>query len=395
MQQAPTTAICVECGSGPAHMSCSICTSLGFPTDPLCSHKCVDQALAHHESLHLVKPVPELFPFPVAPVYRRFCGRCIIATQDINPGQICLTESPVIYGTWKECVSMFNNVVSESERVRILAFLASDDEEIVDDAIRIGHRCIPLPERSNHTDDLIGILHNNSIDLCYSASSNSETKVGLFEWGSLVSHSCNPNVEGSVKICPDTGVPLWSLQALKPIKRGEILGWNYNVSIRAMMEGTSRRRAEILELRGFLCRCDACNSIDYLRSFRCPNCKEGVIAGVDMVNGSEMMCQSCRRIPSHAFFSHAESEERTIYLQMNESNAEDLPKLLQRACHELSSYHGIVGRLSLEVAVAEYQTSGNCDPEILTIIRKFLSSPSLKESILVHTYFRERLPINF
>ena len=74
------------------------------------------------------------------------------------------------------------------------------------------------------------------------------TEIGMFDYLSLTTHACldccalRP-FQGGVAIV-----------ALRPIARGEMLCWNYNLPDSFLTRSTEDRRDLLLERRGFYCR---------------------------------------------------------------------------------------------------------------------------------------------
>ncbi|CEP01534.1 hypothetical protein PBRA_002140 [Plasmodiophora brassicae] len=298
-------------------------------------------------------------------------GRCLVAAQDFAPGDTCLVEAPILVGTWAACNRAFS-LLDGKQRSIVLAFSGADDEEQQDDAMRIAKRSIPREDWTETTGDLIQILHNNSIDL-------GNGIVGLFALASLAAHHCRPNIEGTASF--DGVSYLWTVRALRQIRKGEILGWNYNLSDRAMLSNTAVRRDELLELRGFLCRCDACTSLDYLRSFPCHKCQTGFVVGVD--RGPSPSCSTCGAGLSDA----TEADERSLYFEMIDSERPDWGSLCDRAHASLGPYHSITGRCAIE-AFALNREQRHSD-----LIQLFLSSPSMADAVTAKEYVEKRLQV--
>jgi hypothetical protein len=340
---------------------CSECATIGFVADPICSLACLDQAKHLHSLLHRARPHP---PPGLSPAYRPYCGRCLVSTTNYPVGDIVVRESPLLSGTWRQCNVSFLGLTS-AERDRVLSFSAADDDEICDDAARIGHRRIPAEEVAPHTADVIQILHNNSID-------GPDSTCALYEYSSLIAHSCRPNVDGAMD------GDIWVMRALLPIQIGDILGWNYNVSIRALMEGTERRRAELLDLRGFLCGCSACSEPDYLRSFRCRQCRDGLA----LLNGA---CSACGAVVD----DDAERHEMSLFLELNSGEA-DWVELAQRAWTVLGPWHGVTGRATLKAANC---TVGEDKVLLLARMKEYMSSPTMIDAALVHEHIRQCLQL--
>ena len=88
---------------------------------------------------------------------------------------------------------------------------------------------------------------------CKAAGSTS----GLLKWGTMINHSCLPNVVYS-SVETDGGFE-GHFRACRPIKAGEVLGVSY-MKLQATLAPLTQRRRMLWYLKGFVCHCDRCRS---------------------------------------------------------------------------------------------------------------------------------------
>ena len=97
---------------------------------------------------------------------------------------------------------------------------------------------------------------------CKAAGSTS----GLLKWGTMINHSCLPNVVySSVESADgDAGVDGCEegrfeghFRACRPIKAGDVLGVSY-MKLQVALAPLTQRRRMLWYLKGFLCECDRC-----------------------------------------------------------------------------------------------------------------------------------------
>eukprot|EP01012_Entosiphon_sulcatum_P066422 TRINITY_DN9565_c0_g1_i1.p1 TRINITY_DN9565_c0_g1~~TRINITY_DN9565_c0_g1_i1.p1 ORF type:complete len:550 (+),score=68.36 TRINITY_DN9565_c0_g1_i1:567-2216(+) len=87
----------------------------------------------------------------------------------------------------------------------------------------------------------------------------------LYELGSKVTHSCDPNT-----LCLMDGIVI-EYRALKPIKKHEMLTFSYIAGF-DLWKATNVRRKMIKDARFFECCCNRCVGPDLCRRMRCPTC---------------------------------------------------------------------------------------------------------------------------
>ena len=86
---------------------------------------------------------------------------------------------------------------------------------------------------------------------CKAAGSTS----GLLKWGTMINHSCIPNVVYS-SVEAD-GVFEGHFRACRPIKAGDVLGVSY-MKLQVTLGPLALRRRMLWYLKGFVCECDRC-----------------------------------------------------------------------------------------------------------------------------------------
>lgn len=98
------------------------------------------------------------------------------------------------------------------------------------------------------------------------------TTSGLLKWGTMINHSCLPNVVySSVELNGDFE---GHFRACRPIKKGEVLGVSY-MKLQATLAPMALRRRMLWYLKGFICLCSRCTSEsveDPARSVKCDAC---------------------------------------------------------------------------------------------------------------------------
>eukprot|EP00536_Pseudo-nitzschia_multiseries_P009774 jgi/Psemu1/242383/estExt_Genewise1.C_2820050 len=86
---------------------------------------------------------------------------------------------------------------------------------------------------------------------------------GLFETACKMNHSCKPNC---VWFTTQDGISK-EVRVISTICEGEELTVDYNGNL---LDATSQRRDDIIQTRGFLCKCDRCAAVhDDTRQFKC------------------------------------------------------------------------------------------------------------------------------
>jgi hypothetical protein len=102
---------------------------------------------------------------------------------------------------------------------------------------------------------------DNNQHLCSAAKC-----VGLFEYGCLAAHSCNPNMV--FRISKDLSIVY---RAVRRIEKGELATSSYADDLQQLWH-TKRRRELLYSTKGFVCRCQRCLRPDRARAVRCPKC---------------------------------------------------------------------------------------------------------------------------
>ena len=107
---------------------------------------------------------------------------------------------------------------------------------------------------------------------CKAAGSTS----GLLKWGTMINHSCTPNVVYSS--VETDGSFEGHFRACRSIKAGDVLGVCY-MKLQAALAPLTQRRRMLWYLKGFVCQCDRCqyeaSNGDPSRMLPCRSCSKG------------------------------------------------------------------------------------------------------------------------
>ena len=104
---------------------------------------------------------------------------------------------------------------------------------------------------------------------------------GLLKWGTMINHSCRPNVVFSSVKTPD-GEFEGHFRACRRIESGEVLGTTY-MKFPVGLASLAHRRRMLWVLKGFVCHCPQClheaSHGDDARALLCPSCRDGGAEG--------------------------------------------------------------------------------------------------------------------
>uniref|UniRef100_A0A7S1J1Z7 SET domain-containing protein n=1 Tax=Eutreptiella gymnastica TaxID=73025 RepID=A0A7S1J1Z7_9EUGL len=180
--------------------------------------------------------------------------------------QIALTAG--LGGNYLFSIYHFSKATEETKG-RILEFFCPDLDKEGADYKRYIAACkavVALPQFNNlDPEDLVRYLlvlrtnqHATGRELECSA---------LYELGSKVTHSCEPNC-----LCTMNGTTI-EYRAIRNIKKHDMLTFSY-ISAFDLWKSTLERRRIMAPARFFECCCSRCVGPDYTRRMRCPECKD-------------------------------------------------------------------------------------------------------------------------
>jgi hypothetical protein len=319
-------------------------------------------------------------------------GRIMVATRDLDVGEVILVEKPLVAASWHEhrCLECHEpHAASTCTEVskRYPKAVACKMEEIeaalgtIDglDELDISRRLIKLlnmarlePARAEltrpctaHNMDkcraiiadikahkvarlilpgevedeeaarLLAVLNTNSHELGEWGGS------GFFPLACLCEHSCKPNCAFNTS----SSTELW-IAVVRPVKKGSALSIDY---CDATFEPTAERRAHLLQHYGFECACARCTSEpDLPRAFLCPEVGcEGKVCPVGLgKKPSDWKCLTCGvqlSKPVRKRFLKIES-------QLNEEGPQDLEEVDEVLEHDVfHETHHIVGQALVEL----------------------------------------------
>eukprot|EP00993_Chasmostoma_nieuportense_P000236 NODE_1218_length_1602_cov_37.968136_g1149_i0.p1 GENE.NODE_1218_length_1602_cov_37.968136_g1149_i0~~NODE_1218_length_1602_cov_37.968136_g1149_i0.p1 ORF type:complete len:515 (-),score=139.14 NODE_1218_length_1602_cov_37.968136_g1149_i0:56-1534(-) len=158
---------------------------------------------------------------------------------------------------------------SEETRGRVMEFFCPELEDDVVDGINYLKACQDACSLPHFTDldpaemvKFLLILRTNQ----HAAGQDLES-TALFELGSKVTHSCDPNC-----LCVMNNT-LIEYRAIRPIKTHEMLTFSY-ISSFDLWRSTPERRKLMQPTRFFECCCSRCVGPDLSRRLRCPSCSD-------------------------------------------------------------------------------------------------------------------------
>ena len=206
----------------------------------------------------------------------------------------------------------------------------------------------------------------------------------LFEVGSRVNHSCDPNC------CRTVGADgRLIIRAVRPIARGEEIKISYLVPQALLSPAAERNRR--LRQYGFACTCSRCSGCDDTRGFCCPSCTAGTVR----LPGS--VCHSCGSAVAAATLARWEADDERLIERVAELEGAAGPPLalmLQclRECEEagMRSQHILARALEMTAqAHASLMQLGRA--AVLTARQVLLTQRILPEQPLPAAFLLERL----
>ena len=245
-------------------------------------------------------------------------GRILVATRDIDVGEVVLAEKPLL--VWQsdgrgphDAIDFLDayDEASEETRLAVADFYCPDldgqmgqvpmyrelSRRLAEDSpLKLRH---PLTARDIHR--LLMIKVTNAHSYTGTAGAYGEIVAGagphvksaaLFEMGSKVSHACQPNTSYSSR--HNNGMMTYT--AIRPIRTGEMVTFSYIGDV--WQTPTAARRDDLRERYGFECQCEHCKAgaaSEPCRKLRCPSCNGASLAEFCTTDdgGDRWTCSKC------------------------------------------------------------------------------------------------------
>ncbi|KAL3943357.1 MAG: hypothetical protein SGBAC_002560 [Bacillariaceae sp.] len=217
-------------------------------------------------------------------------GRVAIATKDFHTGEVVLREEPAaIFNTQDGYVGLWEAYLNATpQQQAAIGKMQADSVEkdpermtLIKDEFQRFQKEANLNDASKQQLDfqlaqtLVEIVLINAHDVRTEGSGNYVeyedigSKTALFPLGSKLEHHCAPNIsfdttpQGQLEYVTET----------TKIARGERLTISYTGHV--YEEPRQLRRANILQLKRFLCNCTRCLGWDECNPMNCPQCSHG------------------------------------------------------------------------------------------------------------------------
>eukprot|EP00756_Hemistasia_phaeocysticola_P045540 Hpha_TRINITY_DN19289_c0_g1::TRINITY_DN19289_c0_g1_i1::g.194258::m.194258 len=274
-------------------------------------------------------------------------GRGLVATRDFSSGEDIWKEYPrmtMVEGGEKRAGG--DSWREEELRKFVLALDARDDLA-PHDSIQAGVQCGEGGAPAGWHRRFARVVLYNSWG--FSVTEEEHCKA-LFGLGSLVNHSCSPNARYDTKDGREYAV----FRAIRPISRGEEVTVSYTQHLTR-----ERAQKELVEEKGFLCRCRRCERPDDTRRVQCVNCK--VIGGVmpQPPDWRRWVCEACGA-PGEGMVDRAAQEAWLLALAEDHSqcdySAEHHVALLHLVCDRLSPQHCAAAVLCEQILQLSHHT---------------------------------------
>jgi len=211
---------CCQCGRESENLAkCAGCSAVAY-----CNAKCQKENWKSHKTKCRCYRVTSL----------EGKGQGVVATRDIKPGEVVLSEKPVILikkeaGAKASLHQQMDNLKEEARRTV---------KELHD----------PRPTEAEDA-KIERIFENNGIDVC------NGNAVGLYPAIARINHSCAPNVAWSWK---KGDIEKKEVRALRRIPGGEEICVNYIESFSGISSKHDERQAS-LKKWNFICNCPVCS----------------------------------------------------------------------------------------------------------------------------------------
>ncbi|OQR96858.1 hypothetical protein ACHHYP_13199 [Achlya hypogyna] len=202
-----------------------------------------------------------------------------------------------------KCLHLLSADASALDRVNNLAVISDDAPACLEAAVAL-RAALPAIVPAGVTDEslahLLGVLHNHSQALQEIDGS------GLFEYISLLSHSCMPNCALTA-----SGTTMW-VTAIVPIAAGEKL----TVDLMDIFYSAAPERAEALATEEIHCTCGWCTGAvaDFARAYKCKSC-DGIVHPTNEV----FACSSCNATWSDAEVAAATEHDMALLVQLEDA----------------------------------------------------------------------------
>ena len=220
---------------------------------------------------------------------------------------------------------------------------------------------------------VIMVIRFNSVELQPAAQDGNGPGAshghGLFEIACRMNHTCKPNC---VWFTTQDGKSK-EIRAIATIGKGEELTVDYSGN---PLDATPARRDDILQTKGFLCRCDRCAaSHDDTRRFRCITHPSSGCSGVHFLDQPTyadtprlLDCTSCGAIATEDYLRDVMKEEIALVREINDvdaiADADGLDAVSDRIhrLHPPHEYHSLAEKCyllqgELHSAHGEYKLS--------------------------------------
>ena len=190
-------------------------------------------------------------------------GRGLVATRQIQPGEIILEERPLLLLSGEPLE------ISGETRARILTRHDPADNfpELISEGVDVArlmaqNKNLAVLEEDDETDKIRRIIYCNGVCLVNTSEHDNPllqyySKVGaVYHDISFINHSCNPNVTWT---WVRDDVERKQVIAMKVIEKDEEILVNYKDEEELNYGSRQFRRQFLLEKLGFLCRCSECS----------------------------------------------------------------------------------------------------------------------------------------
>ncbi|KYN08068.1 Protein msta, isoform B [Cyphomyrmex costatus] len=249
-------------------------------------------------------------------------GRHLLATRDLAPGDVILTETPLVWGpsihdaNQRVCVGCGERCddvdarcsgccwpvcrldcegLSDKKRHQLECVLLARVRIVPRCEVLLIIRLLILWRMKSRRWTSLANLQNHVESRGPGTEAHDEVlkgSVAIYEHASLLEHSCIANTRHSFRI-DDKGRPRITIYAVTSIKKGEHLSTMYTHALWS----TRARREHLLTTKYFACRCKRCADPTelgtHLGTLNCP-CKNGLILPNDPLNpNTNWSCDTC------------------------------------------------------------------------------------------------------
>ncbi|EZA57559.1 Protein msta, isoform B [Ooceraea biroi] len=295
-------------------------------------------------------------------------GRHLLAIRDLAPGDVVLSEPPLVWGPsihttnqrlcvgcgkrcddfnvrcgkccWPVCKSNCEGL-SDKRRHELECALLARARIIPRCEVLLVIRMLILWRTKSKRWTSLANLQSHEDSRRPGTEAHDETvppegSVAIYETASLLEHSCMANTRHSFHV-DDKGRPRITVYAVTSIKKGEHLSTMYTHALWS----TRARREHLLATKYFVCRCQRCSDPTelgtHLGTLNCP-CKNGLMSPNDPLNmNTDWSCNTCPGIITSSeiaqLIDRLEEEVTEVMKQANESILSDLLSRLTVLLH--------------------------------------------------------------